>query len=362
MPYLEVGEVVDIHDEVAGAQFIRVHVEDALEPADAINYTLLTGRVNVGDRVLINTTAVHLELGTGGYHFVVANLTRPAFRQPAQGHIMKLRYTPHQLNVLSVDAPESPHHSVLQDADNIAGMPVIIGELHSMIAPAAAGVKAIAGTSVHIAYVMTDSAALPLPFSHLVRRLKVTRMVDVTITIGQAFGGDVEAVNVFTALLAAKHVLNADVAIVAPGPGHLGTGTKFGFSGIELGWMIDAAHTLGGKPVFIPRVSFADPRPRHCGISHHTPTILMRVAYAPATVCFHNVTGDSRDTLEMHLSIHGIANRHTVVWEDGTPGIQLAQELGLPLHSMGRQYEDDPVYFLTAAAGGVYAAKELLMR
>ncbi|HID06320.1 MAG TPA: DUF3866 family protein, partial [Armatimonadetes bacterium] len=141
MPYLEVGEVVEIYNEVVGAQFIRVRVEGASEPTDAINYTLLTGRVDAGDRVLVNTTAVHLGLGTGGYHFVVANLTRPTVHRLEHGHIMKLRYTPHQLNVLSVDAPESPHHSVLQDADDIAGMPVIIGELHSMIAPAASGVK-----------------------------------------------------------------------------------------------------------------------------------------------------------------------------------------------------------------------------
>lgn len=360
MPYLEVGEVVEIYNEVVGAQFIRVRVEGASEPTDAINYTLLTGRVDAGDRVLVNTTAVHLGLGTGGYHFVVANLTRPTVHRLEHGHIMKLRYTPHQLNVLSVDAPESPHHSVLQDADDIAGMPVIIGELHSMIAPAASGVKATAKANVRIAYVMTDSAALPLPFSHLVRQLKMTRMVDVTITAGQAFGGDVEAVNVFTALLAAKHVLNADVAIVTPGPGHLGTGTKFGFSGIEMGWIIDAVHALGGKPVFIPRVSFADPRPRHRGISHHTPTILMRVAHAPATVCFHNITGDLRETVKTQLLTHGIPDRHTVVWEDGTMGIQLARELGLPLHSMGRRYEDDPVYFLTASAAGVHTARELL--
>ena len=29
---------------------------------------------NVGDEVLLNTTAVELSLGTGGYHFVIANL------------------------------------------------------------------------------------------------------------------------------------------------------------------------------------------------------------------------------------------------------------------------------------------------
>ncbi len=52
-----------------------------------------------------------------------------------------------------------------------------------------------------------------------------------TITTGQSFGGDLEAVTVHSGLLTARHAVGADVAIVAQGPGNLGTGTKWGYSG-----------------------------------------------------------------------------------------------------------------------------------
>ena len=39
---------------------------------NALNLTALTGRVAVGDRVLLNTVAVEMKLGTGGLDFVVA--------------------------------------------------------------------------------------------------------------------------------------------------------------------------------------------------------------------------------------------------------------------------------------------------
>ena len=40
--------------------------------------TQLTGRVDVGDAVVVNTTAVELGLGTGGWHVVHWNLARDA--------------------------------------------------------------------------------------------------------------------------------------------------------------------------------------------------------------------------------------------------------------------------------------------
>jgi hypothetical protein len=53
----------------------------------------LVGSVAVGDQVVLNTTAVELGLGTGGWHFVHWNLARDEWSQPGPGHIMKLRYT-----------------------------------------------------------------------------------------------------------------------------------------------------------------------------------------------------------------------------------------------------------------------------
>ena len=79
---------------------------------------------------------------------------------------------------------------------------------------------------VALAYLMTDGAALPGGFSRLVHELR-TGLLDGWITCGQAFGGELEAVTMWSGLLAAKE-LEAEVIVVADGPGNLGTDTTWG--------------------------------------------------------------------------------------------------------------------------------------
>src|SRR4028119_2239575 len=61
------------------------------------------------------------------------------------------------------------------------GAPVIVGNLHSQIAPAAAGVKA-ARADARVAYVMTDAAAPPLGLSRPVRGLRPAELLDGPLT------------------------------------------------------------------------------------------------------------------------------------------------------------------------------------
>ena len=119
---------------------------------------------------------------------------------------------------------------------------------------------------------MSDGGALPAWFSRSVAGLRAAGWLSACITAGQAFGGDLEAVTVHTALLAARHVAGASIAVVTQGPGNLGTGTRWGFSGVAAGEAINAAGTLRGRPVAALRISDADPRQRHRGISHHSLT------------------------------------------------------------------------------------------
>ena len=100
--------------------------------------------------------------------------------------------------------------------------------------------------------------------------LKEAGWIEGSVTVGQAFGGDLEAVTVHNGLLAARLVLGADIAIVTQGPGNLGTGTRWGFSGVAAGEAINAAAVLKGQPVAALRVSEADQRDRHRGVSHHS--------------------------------------------------------------------------------------------
>jgi hypothetical protein len=203
----------------------------------AICYTAMIGRVEPGDNVIINTTAVDLGLGTGGYHFVVWNLSRVPddgleVAKQTPGHIMKLRYTPLQLKCLSVEEEDSPFHDTLKDKTSIDKMPVIIGTLHSQLPAIAATAKEIK-QDIRIAYIMTDGAALPIAFSNIVAELKDKGLLDATITTGHAFGGDFEALNIYSGLAAAKYAAKADIAIVCMGPGIVGTNTLLGFTGIE---------------------------------------------------------------------------------------------------------------------------------
>src|SRR5207244_13203084 len=120
-------------------------------------------------------------------------------------------------------------------------------------------------------------------------------LLDGFITTGQAFGGELEAVTVWTGLLAAKELARADVVVVADGPGNLGTDTRFGVSALGSGEALNAAGSLGGRPGAALRLSFAERRERHRGLSHHSRTILQDVCLVPATVVVPTLGGDERE-------------------------------------------------------------------
>jgi hypothetical protein len=354
------GKVVELIQNSADLVRARVALSGRLpEEIEAIGFPAMLGAVTAGDQVVVNTTGIELSLGTGGAGFILWNLDgAPPAR--GQGHILKMRYTPWQTEVLAAEAPESPHHHRLADVESIEGMPVVACGLHSQVAGVAAGVKA-AAPEARIGYLMTDGGALPLAVSELVRSLKSVGLVDATCTCGHAFGGDLEAVNVHSGLAALRVVGTADVAVVALGPGIVGTGTRLGYSGIEQGTVLDAAAALGGLPVACLRVSFADDRPRHHGVSHHSLTALHVAAREPATVVLPTLPPEQLRALRGRLDEAGISERHEVVVADGAPGVELLRERGLDPSSMGRPMSAAPEPFLAASAAGARAA-ELLRR
>lgn len=337
-------------------QELDVEVEGEL--SRAWNFPLLTGEVSTGDEVYLNTTAVEKKLGSGGYHFVIANLSRIPDFCPGDGHIMKLRYTPYQVKILSVEEEASPYHQQIKDFTSLGGTPVIVGTLHSMLSPAAAGCLAAGGKS-RVAFVMTDGAALPLTLSKTVRTLKAKGMLVGTVSTGHAFGGDLESVNIYSGLIAAYQVLKAEIIIVTMGPGIVGTGTRWGTTALEQGEIINAVSVLGGKPIAVPRISFADPRPRHRGVSHHTMTALGTVAQREAVIVLPEVSAEQYGVINRQFEQSGILSRHQVVVRDGSPALQCLEEQGIAVKSMGRTPLEDPVFFLAAGAAGLFAAEQL---
>jgi len=323
----------------------------------ALAYPALVGAPRVGDLVLLNTTALEAGLGTGGYAFVVAIPSRIPVDPPlGPGHLVKARYTPQQVMVLGVDEQGSPHHELLRDADDLFGMPVVVADLHSSLPAVVAGVRSVR-RDARVAYLMTDGGALPAWFSRTVAGLRDAGELAACVTVGQAFGGDLEAVTVHAGLLAARLVARADVAVVAQGPGNLGTGTRWGFSGVTAGEAVNAAAVLGGRPVAALRVSAADARERHRGLSHHSLTALGMVALAPADVAVPQVDDPFWGGVRVQAAeLCAPSGRHRLV-DVPVDGLREALDRSpVRLSTMGRGLDDDEPAFLAAAAAGRHAA------
>lgn len=350
------GTVMEAGAAALGIQRLEVSLDDDTRGL-AVCYPALSGPCAVSERVLLNTTAVELSLGTGGVHFVVARAGSGrgvVLDDPSGGHIMKLRYTPLQRDVLSVESQESPQHDVMKAAVSLSGMPVVCCGLHSQLPLVAAAIKQ-ANPTLRVAYCMTDGAALALPFSDVVRASVQAGLLDITVSCGQAFGGDYEAVNLHSGLLAAQHVGGTDVAIVAIGPGVVGTATPLGHGGIAQGEALNAAFSLGGTPVAVLRVSFADERPRHRAVSHHTLAALTRISLGESIVAVPALPEELAVQVDDALEQAGVWVRHRRV--DSSAGYRSVPDLrGIQVKTMGRTIEDDPAFFAAAFAAGEVAA------
>jgi uncharacterized protein DUF3866 len=289
-----------------------------------VAYPALTGPVALGDNVVVNTQARDLGLGSGGFDVLYLNLTR-GLGLPAEpgAHVMKLPYTPLQHAAWHV---EEKCQTLAQDASDgavavsdirpLAGMPVVCCSIHSQVVPVFAAL-----TGLRVAYVQLEGGALPLALSNAVRTLVAS-----TASVGSCFGGDVECVNVWSALAWSKES-GHDVAVCSIGPGIVGTGTRLGHGGLAAATAANAALGLGGRPVLAARVSEADPRDRHRGMSHHTRAVL-------DLVLGDVVVGDEAEG-----------------WREACAGLSLSH--------MGRGPDEDPAFFAAAFAAGV-AARRLL--
>jgi len=333
LPFFRTATVTRLRSERPGLQRIEVDGEPAYVLTDLI------GPVSLGDRVVVNTTAVDLGLGTGGWHVVHWNLSRDSWSHPGPGTVMKLRYTSLQADVGASE--EAPGYRA---PDGLAGVPVVACALHSQVGCVVAAV-AWAAPGTRVAYVMTDAAALPLALSDLVADLRGAGLLGGTVTCGQAFGGDHEAVTLHSALEVAVAAAGAQVVVVGPGPGGVGTRSRLGFGGLEVATVVDAAARLGGRPVVAVRSSDADKRERHRGVSQHTLAALW-VAERPALVAMPMGAGERPKVAERH--------RFVDVEVPDMGGVLAG--LGLEITTMGRGPSDDPGFFQHAAAAGIAAA------
>jgi hypothetical protein len=358
------GTVTALRGQWKGAVELTVARRDiGAEPdVPALAYTDLMAAPSVGDRVLLNVAALERGLGTGGYALVIAVLDAEGrvAAQPPQpsGHLVKARYLPLQAMVAGADEQGSAHHELLADADSIDGMPVVVADLHSVLAPVLLAIENDR-PGTRVVYVMSDQGALPLAFSRSVSELRASGLLAGTVTVGQAFGGDLEAVTLHSGLLAARLALDAEIVVVSQGPGNLGTGTRWGFSGVNAGEAINAAAVLRGRPVGTLRISGADSRERHRGVSHHSLTAYGRVALCQADIAVPDLAGDGSPAMAELASAVAAGvrqlSKHRLIMVDLAGLRTVLAASPIELSSMGRGLDADPGYFLAAAAAGRHA-------
>jgi hypothetical protein len=320
---LKRGRITAVLERVEGLSRLEV------DGVPCVAYPRLTGPVALGDEVIVNTQARELELGTGGFDVLYANLTRGLdLSAESDAHVMKLPYTP---------AQTARRHAEEGNAlpDTLGGLPVVCCSLHSQVAPVCAGI----GREARVAYVQLPGGALPVSLSDALRVLRAQDHVAVSIAVGACLDGDVECVSAASALLwcAAE---SFDVVVCAIGPGIVGTGSAFGHGGLAAADAANATQALNGTTILAVRASAGDSRERHQGVSHHAQAVL--------ALCLGDVIVpwpaeyDAPGGLESRLDVDVSG------WEEACAG--------LPLAHMGRGPQEDPLFFATAFAAGRAAA------
>ncbi len=198
--------------------------------------------------------------------------------------------------------------------------------------------------------------------------LRARGMLAGHLTAGAAFGGEGEAITTAGALHHGLATLGWDAAVCGPGPGIVGSGSRLGHGGMVA---LDSAHValaLGCPTLLVARMSSADGRPRHRGISHHTLTVL-DLLLEPVTVALpagmrSPVGADLRAGLGAVFGGSGAARpaaapeverpvritRHD--WRRAEVDLPAYAASGLPAETMGRGLAQDPLFFGAALAGG----------
>ena len=300
----------------------------------------LVGEVRDGDEVVVNTEALDLGLGSGGFDVVHANLTRGmAGGGAGSAHVMKLNYTSLQHPVQPVERSDE---SVERDA--VGAPPVLVIPLHGHLAPAAWAAEQAAPGS-RLGYVQTWGGALPGAMSRDAATLRQRGLLAGQITAGPAYGGEMEAISVAGALDAAAG-LGWQAVIAGPGPGILGSETRYGHGGMAALDSTHAALALGLPALVSPRLSEADPRSHHRGLSHHTRTVLGLLL---AGVQVPLPEGEAAAEIEAAIPEPHRATTHAADLDGYAAS-------GLPAEVMGRTLDQDRLFFAAPLAAGTALA------
>ena len=265
--------------------------------------------------MLVNVQARELGLGSGGFDVLYANLTRGLELPPDDGaHVMALPYAPGQWAVRHVE------EDVLLP-ESLDGLPVLLCTVHSQVAPACAGLAGVRVAYVQVPGRFTRGVAVACPARaqgaqagrgdrgcRAVLRRRRALSLD---RLGAALGRDSRRRR---ALLGRSRARRHRDALRPRRRCARGGGTR--------------RVRARGAGAARTRVSQADSRGRHRGVSHHT-----------------------RSVLELAGGTAALAPAEAEGWREACAG--------LPLEHMGRGVDEDAPHFEAAFAAGVEARRLL---
>jgi hypothetical protein len=347
---------------VVSADPLTVEVDGEVRPAWADRS--LVGEAAEGDEVIVNTEALDLGLGSGGFDVVHVNLTR-GLGGGGRGseRVMKLNYTSLQHAVEPVEMRPG------EGGADLPSPPVLVLPLHGHLAPSC-WAAAQASPGLRVGYVQCAGGALPGGLSRDVAELRERGLLVGHVTAGPAYGAEHEAISLVGALDAAARRLGWEAVVCGPGPGMLGSATTCGHGGLAA---LDAAHAalaLGLPTLVSPRLSGSDPRPRHRGLSHHTASVL-ELLLASVRIPVPEIelegwpTGDEGsekvDLPSVLDALHVVCgDRHDVAVEP--VDLEAYAASGLPARTMGRTIVEDPLFFAAPLAAGAALAGTVRVR
>jgi hypothetical protein len=321
----------------------------------------LLGEMRAGDEVVVNVAALDLGLGSGGYDVVHVNLTRGLGDDDAREgkakesstadgatgdapHVMKLNYTSLQHPVEPVEVADEARRGARGKGEKVAApMPVLVLPLHGHLAPAA-WAAAQAQPGLKLGYLQTGGGALPGSLSRDVAELRERGLLCGHLTAAPAYGGEHEAISVAGGLDAAVARLGWDAVLAGPGPGIIGSETRLGHGGIAALDTAHAALALGLPTLISPRLSSADPRERHRGVSHHTLTVMSLLLAGV------EVPVPAGEAVSIAVLAEACGWRHGLRQE--ATDLDGYAASGLPARTMGRGMEEDPLFYAAALAAG----------
>lgn len=107
----------------------------------------------------------------------------------------------------------------------------------------------------------------------------------------------------------------------------------------------------------IPRISFADQRERHKGISHHSITVLKEIVNVSVNLPICTYNEEQLCYIKEQLRNNKLELKHNIVYINNENSKADLEYFELKVRSMGRNFDQDKEFFEAASTAAYYLAE-----